>query len=48
MSQNGIKMGRKSAQMLIDRLELEDEENEQYTTEIIETNLIIRESTTTK
>jgi LacI family transcriptional regulator len=34
--------------MLIDRLELEDEENEQYTTEIIETNLIIRESTTTK
>jgi LacI family transcriptional regulator len=48
VSQNGIKMGRKSAQMLIDRLELEDEENEQYTTEIIETNLIIRESTTTK
>jgi len=38
VSQNGIKMGRKSAQMLI----------EQYTTEIIETNLIIRESTTTK
>ena len=25
-----------------------NEENEQYTTEIIETNLIIRESTTTK
>jgi LacI family transcriptional regulator len=48
VSQNGIKMGRKSAQMLIDRIELEDEENEQYTTEIIETNLIIRESTTTK
>jgi LacI family transcriptional regulator len=34
--------------MLIDRLELEDEEDEQYKTEIIETNLIIRESTTTK
>jgi LacI family transcriptional regulator len=38
-------MGRKAAQMLIDRLELEDEEDEQYKTEIIETNLIIREST---
>jgi LacI family transcriptional regulator len=48
VSQNGIKMGRKAAQMLIDRLELEDEEDEQYKTEIIETNLIIRESTTTK
>ena len=45
VSQNGIKMGRKAAQMLIDRLELEDEEDEQYKTEIIETNLIIREST---
>jgi len=48
VSQNGIKMGRKAAQMLIDRLELEDEEDEQYKTEIIETKLIIRESTTTK
>ena len=48
VSQNGIKMGRKAAQMLIERLELEDEENEQYTTELIETNLIIRESTTSK
>jgi len=48
VSQNGIKMGRKAAQMLIDRLELEDEEDEHYKTEIIETNLIIRESTTTK
>ncbi|WP_445715531.1 LacI family DNA-binding transcriptional regulator [Flavobacterium sp.] len=48
VSQNGIKMGRKAAQMLIDRLELEDDEDEQYKTEIIETNLIIRESTTTK
>ena len=45
VSQNGIKMGRKAAQMLIDRLELEDEEDEHYKTEIIETNLIIREST---
>ena len=48
VSQNGIKMGKKSAQMLIDRLELEDDEDEHYKTEIIETNLIIRESTTTK
>lgn len=45
ISQNGIKMGRKAAQMLIDRLELEDEDDEHYKTEIIETNLIIREST---
>lgn len=48
VSQNGIKMGRKSAQMLIERLELEDEEDEHYKTELIETNLILRESTTTK
>jgi LacI family transcriptional regulator len=48
VSQNGIKMGRKSAQMLIDRLELENEEDEHYKTELIETNLIFRESTTTK
>jgi len=45
ISQNGIKMGRKAAQMLIDRLELEDEDDEHYKTEIIETSLIIREST---
>lgn len=45
ISQNGIKMGRKAAEMLINRLELEDEEDEHYKTEIIETNLIIREST---
>ena len=38
-------MGRKAAEMLINRLELEDEEDENYKTEIIETNLIIREST---
>lgn len=46
VSQNGIKMGRKAAKMLIDRLEKE-EEDELYTTEIIETNLVFRESTTT-
>lgn len=44
VSQNGIRMGGRAAQMLIDRLELE-EENEQYTTELIETNLVFREST---
>jgi LacI family transcriptional regulator len=45
ISQNGIKMGRKAAEMLIKRLELELEDDEHYKTEIIETNLIIREST---
>jgi LacI family transcriptional regulator len=45
ISQNGINMGRKSAEMLIRRLELEDEENEHYRTEIIDTTLVLREST---
>ncbi len=46
VSQNGIKMGGRAAQLLIDRLEME-EENEQYTTELIETHLVERESTAT-
>lgn len=46
VSQNGIKMGRKAAKMLIDRLEKE-EDDELYDTETIETELILRESTTT-
>ncbi|AXG74139.1 LacI family transcriptional regulator [Flavobacterium arcticum] len=46
ISQNGIKMGGRAAKMLIDRLEME-EENEQYTTELIETELVLRESTST-
>ena len=46
VSQNGIKMGIKSAKMLIERLESEEnEEDENYKTEIIETHLIEREST---
>jgi LacI family transcriptional regulator len=45
VSQNGIKMGRKAAMMLIGRLESEDEEEELYRTEVIETHLIEREST---
>lgn len=45
ISQNGINMGRKSAEMLIRRLELEDEENDHYRTEIIDTTLVLREST---
>lgn len=50
VSQNGIKMGQKAAKMLIERLELEDNEDdeeavEHYKTEIIETQLIQREST---
>jgi len=47
VSQDGIKMGRKAAKMLIDRLESEDEEEEHYRTEVIETHLINRESTPT-
>ena len=48
VSQNGIKMGAKAAKMLIDRLESEEEEqqDEQYSTEVIETELVKRESTT--
>ena len=45
VSQNGIKMGRKAAEMLILRLESNDEEDETYRTEVIETHLIEREST---
>ena len=49
MSQNGIKMGGRAAKLLIDRLEMEEEEedNEQYKTELIETHLVLRESTPT-
>ncbi|TRX02481.1 LacI family DNA-binding transcriptional regulator [Flavobacterium gawalongense] len=47
VSQSGIKMGNKAAKMLIDRLEAEHEEDEaeNYKTEVIETHLIEREST---
>ncbi|OYU84654.1 MAG: LacI family transcriptional regulator [Flavobacterium sp. BFFFF2] len=48
VSQNGVKMGAVAAQMLIERLEKEEEEeeeNETYRTEVIETELIEREST---
>jgi len=45
VSQNGIKMGMKAAKMLIERLEAEDEDEERYRTEVIETHLIEREST---
>ncbi|NBL64602.1 substrate-binding domain-containing protein [Flavobacterium sp. NST-5] len=47
VSQNGIKMGGKAAKMLIDRLEAEQEDDEHYKTEVIETHLVIRESTPT-
>lgn len=47
VSQNGIKMGGKAAKMLIERLESEEEEEEHYKTEVIETHLVIRESTPT-
>src|SRR5690606_33703607 len=42
VSQNGVKMGGKAAKMLIDRLESEDEDEEQYKTEVIETELVER------
>ena len=45
VSQSGIKMGNKAAKMLIDRLESEDDDDENYKTEVIETHLIEREST---
>ncbi|WP_310557291.1 LacI family DNA-binding transcriptional regulator [Flavobacterium sp.] len=45
VNQNGFLMGQKAAKLLIDRLEDEDEEEEFYTTEIIETELVEREST---
>jgi LacI family transcriptional regulator len=47
VSQSGIKMGKKAAEMLIQRLETEEHEDEEeiYVTEIIETHLIEREST---
>lgn len=44
VSQNGIEMGQKAAKLLIDRLE-NDEEDEYYTTDVIETHLVEREST---
>ncbi|GGB85706.1 LacI family transcriptional regulator [Flavobacterium suaedae] len=46
ISQNGIKMGGRAAKMLIERLEME-EEDELYKTELIETHLVERESTAT-
>jgi LacI family transcriptional regulator len=45
VSQNGISMGKKAAKLLIDRLESEEEDEEFYTTEIIDTELVEREST---
>jgi LacI family transcriptional regulator len=45
VSQNGVKMGGKAAKMLIERLEAEEEDEEQYRTEVIETELVEREST---
>lgn len=47
ISQNGIKMGQKAAEMLIERLEAEEEFEGQYRTEVIETHLVERESTKT-
>ena len=49
VSQNGIKMGEKAAKMLLEKLEMDEDEDEeyqeQYKTEVIETELVEREST---
>ncbi|RZJ71591.1 LacI family DNA-binding transcriptional regulator [Flavobacterium sp.] len=46
VSQDGIEMGGKAAKMLIERLESEEEETEEhYKTEVVETHLVEREST---
>ncbi len=46
VSQNGIKMGEKAAKMLIEKLDIQDDYyEEQYKTEVIETELVEREST---
>ena len=45
VSQNGVKMGGKAAQMLIEKLEQDEDSDYYYKTEIIETHLVIREST---
>jgi LacI family transcriptional regulator len=46
VSQSGVKMGNRAAKILIDRLELQEEDGEEnYITEVIETYLVEREST---
>lgn len=46
VSQSGVKMGNRAAKIIIDRLESEDDnEEENYITEVIETYLVEREST---
>ncbi|WP_264566443.1 LacI family DNA-binding transcriptional regulator [Flavobacterium sp. N3904] len=46
VSQSGVKMGNRAAKILIDRLESEEEDGEEnYSTEVIETYLVEREST---
>lgn len=46
VSQSGLKMGNRAAKIIIDRLESEEEDGEEnYITEVIETYLVEREST---
>jgi len=46
VSQSGIKMGNRAAKIIIDRLEADDDsDDENYITEVIETYLVEREST---
>jgi LacI family transcriptional regulator len=44
VSQDGVEMGKRAAKLLIDRLE-NDEDDEFFTVEIVETYLVEREST---
>jgi LacI family transcriptional regulator len=45
VSQSGVKMGNRAAKIIIDRLESDDDDEENYSTEVIETYLVEREST---
>ena len=45
VEQNGFEMGKKSAEILINRIEDENEENINYINEIVPTKLILRKST---
>jgi len=46
VSQSGVKMGNRAAKIIIDRLESDDDDGEEnYSTEVIETYLVEREST---
>ena len=45
VSQNGYEMGRVAAELLINRLEKNDEDDENFETKIVNTHIIERETT---